>query len=100
VLAVRKPKTVVFSVRLKDGRSFVATADAGTFATVRGFHLAARRQPDNEADSAEQRAADAIVARYMTKSADAASHPAPTPSAEAPSASATPPGRVFGRRRS
>jgi hypothetical protein len=100
VLAVRKPKTVVFSVRLKDGRSFVATAEAANYARIHGAYLSARRQPANEGETAEERAADAIVARYMTKSADVASHAARPPLPESASAFNTPPRPVFGRRRS
>lgn len=100
VLAVRKTKTVVFSVRLKDGRGFVATADAVNYARVHGAYLSARRQPANEGGTAEERAADAIVARYVTKSADASAHPASSPPAETTSVSPTPERPVFGRRRS
>lgn len=100
LLAVRKTKTVVFSVRLKDGRSFVATADAASYARVHGAYLSARRQPADDGETPEERAADAIVARYLARRADGPSDAGRPPLAESTSAATSPARPHFGRRRS
>ncbi len=103
LLAVSKPKSTVFRVRTGDGRGFVAVADAATYAQVHGYFYAARNQPARAADTAEERAADAIVSRYMAQRTESAFRNIRQDSAATPMRAAT--GRaqeagapVFGRR--
>ena len=63
LLAVRKVKDVNFSVRLKDGRSFVATADAVTYANLRAACRAPLASGDEDAEAAAR--ADAVIAKYI-----------------------------------
>jgi hypothetical protein len=63
LLAVRKVKDVNFSVRLKDGRSFVATADAVTYANLRAACRAPLVSGDEDAEAAAR--ADAVIAKYI-----------------------------------
>jgi hypothetical protein len=104
LLAVRKPKSVVFEVRLKDERSFVATADVATYGTVRGYYHAASRPAAEKGDTPEDRAAEAIVSRYMAGKPQGGGRPVQPPSAETPTGSASSQpseaAPAFGRRRS
>ncbi len=63
VFAVTKVKDIEFEVRLKDGRRFVATADAGTYANLRGACNAALISSAEDAE-AEARA-NAVIAKYL-----------------------------------
>ena len=101
VLAVRKVKDVEFSVRLKDGRQFVAVADAGTLATLRGACHAALVTAGEDAEAAAR--AEAVIAKYLGPDAvplapdgPAVDGPSETPEPSAPEA--VPGRRVFGRR--
>jgi hypothetical protein len=88
VLGATKLKDVVFSVHLEDGRRFVATADAKTYAEFHAAQVAAR------AADLMPSPADQIIARYLearrgARHADAPpANPAPpapvTPAASAP----------------
>ena len=105
VFAVTKAKDVEFSVRLEDGRSFVAVGNATTLANLRAACLAARTGTGQEDEAAAR--ADAVIAKYIGRdgvplqpvtnapsTADAASA-AHAPADPDPVA---PPRRVFGRR--
>ena len=110
VFAVTKVKDVDFAVRLKDGRSFVATADAGTYANLRAACRLAMTSVEEEAKAAAR--ADAVLAKYL--GADALpldpepqapavgeALPEPGETAEAvdrPAADPAPARPVFGRR--
>ena len=115
VLAVTKVKDVEFSVRLKDGRSFVATADAATLANLRSACRLALVSPGEDAEA--QARADAVIAKYLrpgvmlgpqpeeeapvaTLAPPLAAASAPAEAADGPAAAAAPapPRRVFGRR--
>ncbi len=109
VFAVTKVKDVEFSVRLKDGRKFVATADAGTLATLRGACNTALVTAGEDAEAAAR--ADAVIAKYIGPEALPTGPETPEPSAaaepqagEGETVGAAPapdkPGarRVFGRR--
>ena len=63
VLAVRKVKDVEFSVKLNDGRSFVAVADAATLANLKAAARPAVIRDDEEAEAAAR--ADAVIAKYL-----------------------------------
>ncbi len=113
VFAVSKVKDVEFAVALKDGRRFVAVADAVTLANLR----AASRTPlvDAGEDAEAAARADAVLAKYLGPDA-LPRNPAPEPrtpaatpdpqvqasegQAAAPQESAAqfPARRVFGRR--
>ncbi len=102
VLAVGKVKQVEFSVHLNDGRSFVASADAGTLAHLREASRTALAGRGEEAEAALR--ADAVIAKYLAPAAPSL-EPARAAAGEAedaePKVAARPlPGRaVFGRRR-
>ena len=107
VFAVTKVKDVEFAVRLKDGRRFVATANAGTYADLSAGSRVARPLADSEDAEAAARA-DAVIAKYLgagAQSPDRQPDDAPAPAAasgpadEAPSSPAPTEKRVFGRRR-
>ncbi len=104
VFAVTKVKDVEFAVRLKDGRSFVAVANAATLANLRAACLSARTVSTQDDEAAAR--ADAVIAKYVGNGAlpleplaaaapavDAASPPSPLEPDPV-----TPPRRVFGRR--
>ena len=63
VFAVAKVKDVEFSVRLKDGRRFVATADAVTLANLRAASRTALVTAGEEAEALAR--ADAVIAKYI-----------------------------------
>ena len=91
VLAVRKVKDVKFSVRLADGRSFLATADAATYATIRASFVRSKAT-----SSVEDARADAVIAKYLKERQEAAAAtataaPAPTAKDAEPAAVAAPP---------
>ena len=69
VLAIAKVKDVQFSVRLKDDRRFVATADAATFANLRAVSRTALVSSGEEAEA--QARADAVIAKYLRPGAAA-----------------------------
>ena len=104
VFAVAKVKDVEFSVRLKDGRRFVATTDAVTLANLRA---ASRTALVTAAEDVEAQArADAVIAKYIGPDAvplapvpEAPSSPgeAPLP-AQAETLGPAPARAVFGRR--
>ena len=106
VFAVTKVKDVEFSVRLKDGRSFVAVADAATLANLRGACHAARSSSTQEDEAAAR--ADAVIAKYIGRDAlPLEPLPVAPPTVDAAPASSAappephppaPPRRVFGRR--
>lgn len=113
VLAVTKVKDVEFSVRLKDNRRFVATADAATFANLRAVSRTALVSSGEEAEA--QARADAVIAKYLRpgvmlgpqpeEEAPVATLAPPRAAASAPAAAADEPAagppaarRVFGRR--
>ena len=85
VLAVRKVKDVNFSVRLSDGRSFTATADAVTYANLRAACRAPLVSGDEDAEA--DACADAVIAKYIGPEALPLE---PTPSPEAPASTAEP----------
>ncbi len=112
IYAVTKVKDVVFSVRLKDGRSFVAITDAKTYADLHAAQIAARGAAAVEEGPSP---ADDIIARYLEEArangtlppADA---PVPEPAGEPSQSAPAQPGderqggeqrpqRSFGRRR-
>lgn len=104
VFAVTRPKDVDFAVRLKDGRRFVATASAATYAALRAASRPGLAPSGEDAEAAAR--ADAVIAKYLgsealplePRPADPVSAGEATPAAEKP-ASGPPPGRpVFGRR--
>ena len=103
LLAGSKPKSIVFKVRIKDGRGFTATAEEATYGTLRGYYVAARNPAADKVPTAEDRAADAIVKRYMSGKPQGGGRAPPPPPAERQSvAAASPPAEgtpVFGRRR-
>lgn len=82
VLGATKLKDVIFSVTLEDGRRFVASADAKTYADFHAAQVAARaadRMPSP---------ADRIIAKYLEARRDARlSDAAAPPAAPAPAAS-------------
>ncbi len=114
VFAVTKVKDVEIAVRLTDGRSFVATADAATLANLRGFRSTALTTAEQDAEAAAR--ADAVVAKYLGPDAPPLDREPPAPAAAetqpqaGPSSAAakaadgpavadpTPGRRVFGRR--
>jgi hypothetical protein len=67
VLALRKPKDVSFGVRLSDGRRFVATTDAVTYATVRAAFVRCK----SSASLIDTRA-DQVIAKYVKERKEAA----------------------------
>ena len=71
--AIGKVKDVVFRVRLKDGRSFDAVANAKIYAEVRSDWVSARGALQLDGDDAPASGADAIISRYLR----AAARPAP-----------------------
>src|SRR5690606_18904908 len=77
VLGATRPKTVIFSVRLADGRGFVASADAATYAAFHAAQVSAR------AGALAPSPADGIITRYLE-----ARHAASARSAEAAPAEA------------
>jgi hypothetical protein len=104
--AATKVKDVIFSVRLEDGREFVAKADAGTFADLHSKQVSARVAtllggPYDPADD--------VIEKYLPPKPEAATappeppayvEPDPGPVVERRVASAGRPERpVFGRRR-
>lgn len=115
--AATRVKDVIFNVRLRDGRGFVAIADAKTYADLRSAHLEARREARAAAFGSDAPSpADDIIAKYLNAGdpssvetvADVAdpapvevahaevAEPVPAPMPERPS---TPPERkAFGRR--
>jgi hypothetical protein len=103
LLAVSKPKAIVFKVRIKDGRGFTATAEGATYATLRGYYAAARNPAADKSPTAEDQAADAIVKRYMAEkpqSGGRAVQPSPVERRSVSGASLPAEGApVFGRRR-
>ena len=92
VLAVRKSKDVMFLVRLKDNRHFVAFTDARTYSDLRQKWYSARKAlavgviDDDDGDAVRDEAIDRVLAKYI----DAAKLPAGTPAtaAAAPPAAA------------
>lgn len=101
--AVGIGKEVIFRVRLRDGRTFVASADARTVANFRGEVMSARTMPDTNA-------ADAVIAKYVSgevplePSSDSVMSPEdkepPAEAADIEKTEAQGPSRpVFGRRR-
>ena len=113
VFAITKVKDVEFSVRLKDDRRFVATADATTFANLRAASRTVLVAQDEEAEA--QARADAVIAKYLGSSAlpleprpeaKTSTMPArpetaesePAEAADEPAAGPPPARRVFGRR--
>jgi hypothetical protein len=102
LFAGHKPKSVVFEVRLKDERGFVATAEAATYTTLQGYFRAAARPHTEKGDTPEDRAAEAIVARYMAGKPQGGT--VQPPSAETPtgpgSSQPSEAAPAFGRRRS
>lgn len=104
LLAAGRGKDVSFAVVLADGRRFIATASAETYADLHSAQLAAR------GGEAAAHPADEMIARYIagqnaegepaqTPPAAAASVP-PPPTSVAPRApSADAPRPVFGKRR-
>jgi hypothetical protein len=106
VFALTKVKDVEFSVRLRDGRSFVAIADAATLANLRGACHSARTAAALEDEAAAR--ADAVIAKYVGRDAlSPGSLPVTAPTVDAAPTSSTvppephppgPPRRVFGRR--
>ena len=115
VFAITKVKDVEFSVRLKDDRRFVATADAATFANLRAASRTALVSQDEEAEA--QARADAVIAKYlgpgalpleprpeakaqatMTSAPPRAAESAPADAADGPAAGPPLARRVFGRR--
>ena len=103
LFAGSKPKSIAFKVRIKDGRGFTATAEGPTYSTLRGYYTAARNPAADKGPTAEDRAADAIVKRYMAGKPEGGTRAAQPPPAGRPSvAAASPPSEtapVFGRRR-
>ncbi len=90
VLAATKVKNVVFSVRLNDGRHFTATADAKTYAELRGAQVAARSS--GLTDDTVSHAADEIIAKYVGQAKPVPADNAPAPVNEpSPPAGETPP---------
>ncbi len=93
IFAMRKVKEVTFLVRLKDGRQFVATADARIYADLR----AARITGNLSGGLTDDRAAADVIAKYLEKEGG------PPPAAESPTTDAAPQNDadhpVFGRRR-
>ncbi len=87
VFAVTKIKDVNFAVRLRDGRRFVATADAATLADLRAACRSASK-PAGEDDEATARA-DAVIAKYLGPDA-LPLEPVPEPEPEPEEASASP----------
>lgn len=79
VFAVAKVKDVEFSVRLKDGRRFVATTDAVTLANLRAACRTALVTAAEEAEALAR--ADAVIAKYVGPHALPL---APVPEAEPP----------------
>ena len=115
VFAVTKVKDVEFSVRLKDDRRFVATADAATFANLRAASRTALVSQGEEAEA--QARADAVIAKYlrpgalpldpqpevevpatMTSAQPEAAESGPAEAADEAAADPPPAQRVFGRR--
>ncbi len=101
VFAVRKVKDVEFSVVLKDGRSFVAVADARTLANLRGASHTALVKAGEEAEAAAR--ADAVIAKYLGADAvppgpDVPAGHGPAGATEPSAPDAVPGRRVFGRR--
>jgi hypothetical protein len=89
LLAARRVPDVVFKVSLSDGRAFVASADAATFAELHAAQLAAC------ADAGGMRTpADDIVEKYIQ--AQAEEEAAPTPPQSSPSTPAAPAATVSG----
>ncbi len=96
-LALRKPKDVTFMARLADGRHFVATADARTYAALRSARLTGSL-PAGDGEEPPDEAIDAMITRYVEAKASAPETPGPAaasdPSADAPRPAAP----AFGRR--
>ncbi len=65
VRAVGKVKQVIFEVRLKDGRSFRASADARVYVDLRSDWVTARGVLDVDPVDDASPGADAIIARYL-----------------------------------
>jgi hypothetical protein len=110
--SVTKVKDVVFNVALRDGRRFVAVANAKVYADLRSAHLEARRETRAGASGGDTPdSADDIIARYVNAAnppstvaapeaiepPPAAPDPEPPPKPSRPAAAA-PERPAFGRR--
>ena len=65
VRSVGRGKDVVFKVRLRDGRAFVAVAGARIYADLRSEWVSARGVLQMEDDAGKMSGADAIIAKYL-----------------------------------
>jgi hypothetical protein len=95
LLAAGKAPQTVFTVRLRDGHSFAALADAGVFADLHAAQIEAQ-------GSGRPHPADATIAKYfaehvMPPAGDAPPRHEPA-AGSTPAPSARRPARTFGRR--
>ncbi len=87
-----KAKDVVFNVLLRDGRKFVAVANAKAYAELRSAHLEARREARIEQFADDMpHPADDIIAKYLNAADPSSVDTEPDEVAPPPVARARPP---------